>query len=826
MSSQQNSNNVIAFSGNTMLYESVKRFALKGLNDLIRVLMENIDDALFELSEKVGSDRERNMYFDAMRQIRLQRQSIEEAFDAGMNQRFADFLARRAAGEKRQQAEPTLDEMKLVDQDTMEGKLAIDNMISKARPQFEDDLFAVAERLRTILQRKSIDEDVNPLDPKAICECFHLACEDKDLEIHVQLIFYKMFDRFVLSQLSGFYREMNDYFVKKGVLPEFEASKERMKHSTKFMAKRIAEHETEAPPSEQQAVDSTPAGAPTGQPAEGGLLGMLQQALGQAAVTSTGVITGQHPVVTSDGSGQSVAGASGGSITGGVNQASVVALAGLQHAVLQQASPAISTDPSVQKTEMNQQLLQFKQEHAADIDQDSTQLIDIVTMLFDIFFDDDALPDPIKVLIGRLQIPILKVAMIDSGFFNKKKHPARQFLDTLSQAALGWSKEPQREIRLVEKIEQLVEFLLTEFDQDIAVFTQACQELEAFLEQENAKADAELEEIQQQEQDREQQIEKAQQTAYAFIQKMLGKGDFEFPVIDFLEGVWRTVLINTLLSTSEDSRHWHNLKRITTTLIWSLIPKKSEKQRLKLLKALPALLRALSRAMELNQVNQTVCDEVFQMLVIQHAQVVKETSKNLAERRARKSAAAESQHEQLPDVMLDANDEGQALDFEFTDADSGDIVVQPDKLDVEAQTESIETITAASLPEVVSDLDSFSQEVKDGEVQISEDIVIYGDAVMQQAKDFARDGLDEQARELNIGDWITFKSAGSKPVNAKLSWKSNVTGKYIFVDRHGAKTREMTVTDLIAEFRNGNAQMMKSISVFDRAINSLSKAVQ
>ncbi len=92
MSLDQKPNDEIAFAGNTMVFESVKRFALKGLNDLLRVLMENIDDALIELSEKVESDRERNLYFDAMRQIRLQRQSIEQKFDESLRQRFGNFL--------------------------------------------------------------------------------------------------------------------------------------------------------------------------------------------------------------------------------------------------------------------------------------------------------------------------------------------------------------------------------------------------------------------------------------------------------------------------------------------------------------------------------------------------------------------------------------------------------------------------------------------------------------------------------------------------------------------------------------------------------------
>ena len=102
------------------------------------------------------------------------------------------------------------------------------------------------------------------------------------------------------------------------------------------------------------------------------------------------------------------------------------------------------------------------------------------------------MPDPIKVLIGRLQIPILKVAILDSSFFNHKKHPARQLLDSISKASLGWSDDQQLEDILIKKLEKIVDFLLLEFDQDIAIFEQALDEFQQFLKDENDKIDAKV----------------------------------------------------------------------------------------------------------------------------------------------------------------------------------------------------------------------------------------------------------------------------------------------------------------------------------------------
>src|SRR5262249_42142319 len=62
--------------------------------------------------------------------------------------------------------------------------------------------------------------------------------------------------------------------------------------------------------------------------------------------------------------------------------------------------------------------------------------LDIVSLLFDQLFDDPKIPVALKGLIGRLQIPMLKVAIADKALFAKKSHPARQLLDTFGEVAV------------------------------------------------------------------------------------------------------------------------------------------------------------------------------------------------------------------------------------------------------------------------------------------------------------------------------------------------------------------------------------------------------
>jgi hypothetical protein len=71
--------------------------------------------------------------------------------------------------------------------------------------------------------------------------------------------------------------------------------------------------------------------------------------------------------------------------------------------------------------------------------------IDIVAMLFDYVFEDRQIPPAVKAVLARLQIPTLKVALIDKAFFSSRAHPARRLLDRLAEAAIGLDeKTPPR----------------------------------------------------------------------------------------------------------------------------------------------------------------------------------------------------------------------------------------------------------------------------------------------------------------------------------------------------------------------------------------------
>ena len=249
------------------------------------------------------------------------------------------------------------------------------------------------------------------------------------------------------------------------------------------------------------------------------------------------------------------AGGQAGFIPVAQNAGYMTALTNLQVAAIQ-GQPVETIDPQNARVAMQQQLVAFNQANSKQASASENQIIDIVSMLFDFFFDDESLPPAIKVLIGRLQIPILKAAIIDDSFFNHKKHPARKLLDSISKASLGWSTDQQQEKVLIDKIEQIVNKLLIDFEQDVSVFEGALADFEKFLSEESDRIELEDERLIQQEQEREQLVREAQNNAVRLIAKLTANRELSFEVTEFLDNIWTPVLSNIYLTMGESSNHW------------------------------------------------------------------------------------------------------------------------------------------------------------------------------------------------------------------------------------------------------------------------------
>ena len=88
-----------------------------------------MDDALFEMADRSRSDTDQHLYFESMRELRLQREHIAKAFAQQYSQGFEDAFAAAVSEEPE---ETNFDELGMVENDQLEMSVAVAGIRSAA----------------------------------------------------------------------------------------------------------------------------------------------------------------------------------------------------------------------------------------------------------------------------------------------------------------------------------------------------------------------------------------------------------------------------------------------------------------------------------------------------------------------------------------------------------------------------------------------------------------------------------------------------------------------------------------------------------------------
>lgn len=239
---------------------------------------------------------------------------------------------------------------------------------------------------------------------------------------------------------------------------------------------------------------------------------------------------------------------------------------------------------------------------------------ELVAMLFDFVLARRELRDEIKVLLGRLQIPMLKAAMVDRGFFSRKNHPGRQLLNRLADAGIGWAPEDGFDDPLFHKIQEVVDHICRDFVDDLGIFTAAMVDLEQYIaEQElNAKPSIEAETAEAQAADRHiAAVREAKDTVDARISQHA----LPEPIKEFIEVAWQPHLQDALLERGKESGEYAKAVEALDELIWSVTPKDQPAERAQLSQRVPSLVKRLREGLK-SLSNETVApffDKLFEV---------------------------------------------------------------------------------------------------------------------------------------------------------------------------------------------------------------------
>lgn len=747
------------------LLESVRGTSLKRLQGLVATLFENIDDALFDLAEKAENNAVQTQYFDGMREVRRKRQLVERIFQEQIGRIFNDFVAGKLQAARPDASKSETGDLSLVEDSELEESLAIASMVAKTEGRVARPLFALNQRLSVIRGGSKVEDATNPIAPAPLCQAFRAAMRDMDLNLQTQLIIYKLFDRYVMSGLDALYEEINTQLVHAGVLPQ-------IRHSFPGGGKRgmpapAGGHQPAgnvAAENGDEANDHLTQGGYAGYPEQYDVAAAQLQAEIYNTVRSL-LATRRH---NEQPSGYVPSGPPAPTIASTELLSALTLLQNQAMTAQTQAAASANMDAAELVQQIKQALLDQagkfhgdEKAHVAGADEDT---IDLVGMLFEFILQDRNLPAQMQALIGRLQIPFLKVAILDKHLFAQKSHPARQLLDSMAQACMGWSEESDRDHRLYDRVKQIVESLLKDFDDDLGIFERTRAEFEIFLEDNKKRAELAEQRVAEATRGREKLHMARRTAAREMLQRVEGKNLPEI-VHNVLTRPWANYLVLTLLRQGEDSNEWRQALRFADEFAWSATAKTNDADKTRLRGLLPTLEKGLRHGLA---------------TVAYHENDVKQLM-----------------HE---------------LNGFYRTILQGEVPATP------AAPSGAED---GSTFEIVSKAAATAAQV---ESPVTEEIVLRAEDERAPAESNYADDDEclQQAKQMKVGCWVEFTDpeSGSKQ-RAKLSWISPISSKYLFVNRKGLKVADKTVFALAAEIRRGHAAILEEVPLFDRALDAI-----
>jgi hypothetical protein len=748
------------------ILQACRDMAVQRLMAAFSTMLDKIVDMLIERGAKTGAQEEQQLFLDARMALMRDRSGLMGEFERRLRYLFDDRV--QARERKADFSKLDASDLSLVDHLTMEESVITSNIVRVVENSAHTELIAFNRGIGNLLDRPDLETDANPLAPATIVEAFAEALTGVKAEDRIKFQILKELNQASLSDIASIYADLNKHLIQIGVMPTAVKSAlagrrgDRSRPLPRPGARPPGSSEVDvmslfrkmassssfplagqrAPPAAQLAGET---GFPKIEiPGFGGMPGSTVSSFAPLSPTPAGYVPGT-PIISTVDLHEGLTRLQGGETEFEVGGAQV-AFAGVpqgMHNVLR----------DLQESPLGRKANQLE-----------SMTIEMVAMLFDFIFETRDLPDGIKALLARLQIPVLKAAMLDGAFFAKKTHPSRLLVNALADAGLGWSPDMGTDDPLYRKIESIVRRILDGFSDNLALFDELREDLEKFLDEEEKAAEANIASTA----DEINQHDKAQ------IATVIGRAEIErriesYPIPHFLAAFlrdhWQAMLEHVYLKDGDESESWNSALTTLEDLVWSVQPKRTAEDRKHLVALLPSLLKRLAGGVHNQRWSREERDAFMTNLVEAHAAAVKPS---FAATPSPTAAVAEAARAQAAVAKA-----------------SGDAAAA-------AKAEALAVAMAPAEP-----------------------------AAPEPASQIVDDEYLEVARSLERGMWIEFESEDGQLAFAKLAWVSPLRGTYLFTNRQGQRAMSMTAEELAERFRADRARPVEAEPLVDRAMTSV-----
>jgi len=580
----------------------------------------DFEEDLFRFGERGGTTGggARIDYMQTLRVVRLNRHDLVprfmqliEAGLAGLRRAHLQYAPISIAPSSTTPAPVNFRNLSLVDESVMDEGAVLHAIASRQESRANLMLHLLGQRFAVLAAAPAFDSERVPLGPQALCRAIRHAAEVMHLDHDARLLFYRIFDRRVMSHYSHLCEKLDLLLVDEGILPGLSyvpmrsrnasATEDESEHSSRFDGHEPHGAHPAGASGPGQSGPATSGHAPSGPGPSGGIAG--DPASGPRL---GGAMAGFGDPGPGDGAAQDAAAQPhtvwlGQPVPRGpvdeqkayhelqqlltqrrvhnerVNpvppgQRPEVAIATrdlLQTLGRMQAEPETPGGVPMSIADIKQSLLaQARQMHGkpvalAQADNDTFDLLGLLYGHLQREMRDDA---PATTLVKRMQLALLRVALQDRAFFVRPDHPARQLLSTVSETAAKWLADDDIDPQILAPLQQAVNHAVKHYDGNVAVFEQSNKQLQNHVDAQVRRAEA-LEKRHVEAARGKEKLEAAKLRAELVLGEVVGDAPLPKFSRALLNQSWADVLTLTFLRHGEGSQLWKQQIEATRKIV-------------------------------------------------------------------------------------------------------------------------------------------------------------------------------------------------------------------------------------------------------------------
>ena len=222
--------------------------------------------------------------------------------------------------------------------------------------------------------------------------------------------------------------------------------------------------------------------------------------------------------------------------------------------------------------------------------------LDTLSLIFEAIFATPDLPDVVKAAIGRLQIPLLRLAILDASFFADTQHPARRLINRLARAAIGLAQDAGRDHPRCASLVKLADTARTTLETNDGELFPLLDELDALIAERDELLQTNSPPYVQLVREHE-TLEASQSSAQDWLKQVLGKTT-ESEIQRFLSLYWVRVMQRAYLESGTAGTRAKECDLTVKELLWSVQPKQTADERKQLLTLIPSLLKRINAGLD------------------------------------------------------------------------------------------------------------------------------------------------------------------------------------------------------------------------------------